>query len=175
MLKGQGWGGAGGGERKQPEATLEGSESVPRAFILHSALGPGSIRDAETVCRFGELRVGLPGEREPHWGAPKDPPSPCPWTQAPHEASRHWTVGMSSTEPGNSGCLNLQPVTAHLLGLRDTSEPGTQGHRHSFRASGGNASVCLFLLKLSRDGFCRHSLRTLISLNEGITGSDFLS
>lgn len=163
MLKGQGWGGAGGGERKQPEATLEGSESVPRAFILHSALGPGSIRDADTVCRFGELRVGLPGEGEPHRGAPKDPPSPCPWTWAPHEASLHRTVGVSSTEPGNSGCINPQPETAHLLGLRDTSESGIQGHRQ-FQ---GQWRKCfrLSLLKLSRDGFCRRSLITLVSLN----------
>lgn len=97
----------------------------------YSALSPGARlyqRCRDSLSLWG-AQGGSPWGRGTTPGAPKDPPSPCPWTRAPHEASLHWTVGMSSTEPGNSGCINLQPETAHLLGLRDTSESSTQGHR----------------------------------------------
>lgn len=57
------WGGAGNNAvRKQWEATLDRSESVPRAFTLCSAWGEalsGMLRESDIVCRFRELAVSL--------------------------------------------------------------------------------------------------------------------
>lgn len=54
--------GLGRGWKQRSEATLDGSESVPRAFTLCSAWGEalsGMLRESDIVCRFGELAVSL--------------------------------------------------------------------------------------------------------------------